>query len=239
MEETYQALLDLQDLDEQLSQARDQVKHFEPQLEEIEGPIAAARSDVESVRKRLDEMKAEARRLERSADDKRAQMAKYQARLERVRNAREEAAARAEIDLISGAVEADESDYVSLTDQIKRTELKLDEMVEQLEALEEESAPKRQELVQQQEEAKSQLDVLAEQRKNKLVRMTPRAAQLYEQIRGGKTRVALAEMTPDGACGHCFNMIPIQEQNVIRRKEALHRCEACGVILYVPEGEGE
>ena len=239
MEETYQALLDLQDLDEQLSQAREQVKHFEPQLEEIEGPIESAKTDVASVRKRLDEMKAEARRLERSADDKRAQMAKYQARLERVRNAREEAAAHAEIDLITGAVEADEADYVSLTDQIKRTELKLEEMEEKLEALEEESAPKRQELIQKQEEAKSQLDVLADQRKNKLVRMTPQAARLYEQIRGGKTKVALAEMTQDGACGHCFNMIPIQEQNEIRRSVALHRCEACGVILYVPEEEGE
>lgn len=235
MEETYQALLDLQDLDEQLSQAKDQVEHFEPQLEEIEAPVEAAQSDVDSVRKRLDEMKVEARRLERSADDKRAQMAKYQARLERVRNAREEAAARAEIDLISKAVEADESDYVGLTDQIKRTELKLDEMEQKLEALREEAAPRRQELMDRKEEAESQLDVLAEQRKNKLIRLNDPAAKLYERIRGGKTRVALAEMTADGACGHCFNMIPIQEQNEIRRKEALHRCEACGVILYAEE----
>lgn len=232
MEETYQALLDLQDLDEKVSQARDQVRHFEPQLEEIEGPIEAAVSEVETVRKRLDEMKAEARRLERGADDKRAQMAKYQARLERVRNAREEAAARAEIDLISKAVEADEADYINLTDQIKRTELKLDELEKALEALREEAAPRRTELMAKKDEAESQLKVLADQRQNKLVRLDDRAGRLYEQIRGGKTRVALAELTVDGACGHCFSMIPIQERNEIKRKEALHRCEACGVILY-------
>lgn len=232
MEDTYEALLQLQDLDEQVSRARDKVREFEPQLEEIEAPVDAAQADADSVRKRLEEMKVEVRRLERGADDKRAQMAKYEARLERVRNAREEAAARAEIDLISGAVEADEADYVNLTDQVKRTELKLDELEKKLEALKEEAAPKRDTLLKEKDEAEVQLRVLADQRENKLVRMGPQAARLYEQIRGGKTRVALAELTPDGACGHCFSMIPLQEQNQIRQQEALHRCEACGVILY-------
>lgn len=232
MEDTYEALLELQDLDEQVSQARELVRQFEPQLEEIEAPIAAAQSDVDTVRKRLDEMKVEVRRLERGADDKRAQLGKYEARLERVRNPREEAAARAEIDLISKAVEADEADYVNLTDQVKRTELKLEELEERLEALQEEAAPRREELLEKKNEAEVQLKVLADQRENKLVRMGGQAARLYEQIRGGKTRVALAELTADGACGHCFSMIPLQEQNQIRRQEALHRCEGCGVILY-------
>ncbi len=235
MQETYQALLDLQDLDEKVSQAREQVRQFEPQLEEIEAPLEAAESDVGSVRKRLDEMKADVRRLERGADDKRAQLAKYEARLERVRNAREEAAAKAEIDLISKAVEADESDYINLADQIKRTELKLDELEKNLEALKEDAAPRRTDLLAKKDEAESQLKVLADQRQNKLVRLNEPAARLYERIRGGKTRVALAELTPDGACGHCFSMIPIQERNEIKRKAALHRCEACGVILYAGE----
>ncbi len=232
MEDTYEALLELQDLDERVAQAKALVREFEPQLEEIEAPVEAARAEVESVRKRVEEMKVEVRRLERGADDKRAQMAKYEARLERVRNAREEAAARTEIDLISGAVEADEADYVNLTNQVKRTELKLDELEKKLEAMEEEAAPQRAELLEKKDEAEVQLKVLADQRENKLVRMGKQAARLYEQIRGGKTRVALAELTPDGACGHCFSMIPIQEQNQIRQQEALHRCEACGVILY-------
>lgn len=232
MEETYQALLDLQDLDEQLADAQARVDQFEPQLEEIEAPLEAAEQDVETVRKRLDEMKVEARRLERSADDKRAQMKKYQARLERVRSAREEAAARTEIDLIEKAIEADEADALSLMDQIKRTELKLDELESKLEDMREEAAPRRDELLAGRDDAESKLEVLADQRKNKVVRLSDEAARLYERIRGGKTRVALAQLTADGACGHCFSMIPIQERNEIRRREALHRCEACGVILY-------
>lgn len=232
MEETYQALRELQELDDRMREARDRVRRFDPELDELEAPLAAASAEVDGVRKRLDEMKTELRRLERGAEDKRAQLGKYEARLERVRNAREEAAARAEIDLISKAVEADESDALNLMEQVKRTELKLDELEKKLEAAREEAAPRRDELMKGRDEAAEQLDVLEDQRKNRLVRLNDQAARLYERIRGGKTRVALAQLTPDGACGHCFSMIPIQEQNEIRRKQALHRCEACGVILF-------
>ena len=235
MEETYQALLDLQDLDDQMAQAKAKVREFEPELEELEAPIEELEEQVAAVRSRLEEMKAEERRLERSADDKRAKLEKYESRLERVRSAREEAAARTEIDLISKAIEADEEDALELIDQIRRTELKLDELETKLADLREEMAPKRDTLLQERNEAVDQLDVLKDKRENKLVRLSDDAARLYERIRGGKTKVALAKLTADGACGHCFSMIPIQEQNEIRRREALHRCEACGVILFAED----
>ena len=235
MDETYQALPDLQELDRQMAQARAKVREFEPELEELEAPLEELEEQVAAVRSRLDEMKAEERRLERSADDKRAKLEKYEARLERVRSQREESAARTEIDLISKAVEADEEDALELMDQIRRTELKLDEMEQKLGALREETAPKREELMTERNEAADQLDILKDKRENKLIRLDDSAARLYERIKGGKTDVALAKLTKDGACGHCFSMIPLQEQNEIRRREALHRCEACGVILFAED----
>ena len=235
MEETYQALMELQDLDKRMAEAKEKVREFEPELEELEAPVEELEEQVEAVRSRLDEMKADERRLERSADDKRAKLEQHEARLERVQSAREEAAARTEIDLIEKAVEADEEDALELIDQIRRTELKLDELEGKLEDLREEIAPQREKLLKERDEAAEQLDVLADKRENKLVRLNDEAARLYERIRGGKTDVALAKLTPDGACGHCFSMIPIQEQNEIRRREALHRCEACGVILFAED----
>ena len=235
MQETYEALLELQDLDSQMRQAKEKVKRFEPELEELDAPVQQAEQEAGAARKRLDELKAEARRLERAAQDKRAQLSKYEEHLEKARNQREEQAARTEIDLIRKAVEADEDDAMSLMEQITRMELKVDELEKKLESIREETAPKRQELVEARNEASSQLTVLEDQRQNKLVRLPEQAARVYERIRGGKTGVALATLTEDGACGHCFSMIPIQEQNEIRRKQALHRCEACGVILYAED----
>jgi predicted nucleic acid-binding Zn-ribbon protein len=235
MDETYEALLGLQSLDEQMDQARERVRRFDPELEELQAPEVAAEREVEALRERLAEMKTEVRRLERGAEDKRAQLRRYEERLNRVRNAREEAAARTEIDLIRRAVEADENDALDLMDQVKRTELKVDELEKKLSQLRAETAPRKEELERGRDEAEEQLALLEDQRRNKLVRLSGEAARLYERIRAGKTRVTLARLTPDGACGHCFSLIPIQEQRQIRQREALHRCEACGVILYTDD----
>lgn len=235
MEETYQALLELQELDQQMRQAEEKVNRFEPELEELDAPVAAAEKELEAAQKRLEEMKTEARRLERSADDKRAHLEKYQDHLNRARNAREESAARSEIDLIGKALDADEDDAVGLMEQVTRMELRVDDLEKKLEAIRSETEPKRKELLDARNEAAEQLGVLKDQRKNRMVRLGKDSARLYEQISGGRTQVAMASLTPDGACGHCFSVIPIQEQNEIRRRERLHRCEACGVILYAQD----
>lgn len=235
MEETYQALLGLQELDEQMADARDRVLRFGPELEQLEAPVAAAENEVEALRQRLTEMRADVRRLERGAEDKTAQLRKYEERLERVRNAREEAAARTEIDLIRRAVDADETDALELMEQVKRQELKLDELEKKLAALRAETEPRMEELERKRDEAREQLGVLEAQRREKVSAMRSDAVRVYERVRGGKTRVTLARLMPDGACGHCFSMIPVQEQRQIHQREGLHRCEACGVILYVED----
>jgi predicted nucleic acid-binding Zn-ribbon protein len=233
MDDTYEALLNLQGLDERMEEARERVRRFGPELEELEAPVQAVEREVEALRQRLVEMRAEVRRLERGADDKRAQLRKYQERLDRVRNAREEAAARTEIDLVRRAVEADETDALDLMDQVKRQELKLDELEKKLVKMRAESAPQREELERGRDEAQGALEVLAERRQEQVEGMSRDAVRLYERVRAGKTRVTLARLMPDGACGHCFSMIPIQEQRQVRQREGLQRCEACGVILYI------
>jgi predicted nucleic acid-binding Zn-ribbon protein len=235
MEETYEALLKLQELDEQMAQARERVERFAPEFEALEAPETALAAEVDALRTRLTEMKADVRRLERGAEDKTAQLRKYEQRLERVRNPREEAAAKVEIDLIRRAVDADEDDALDLMEQVKRTELKLDELEKKLAKVRAETEPQKAELQRKRDEAQEQLAILEDQRQNKVIRLKGDAARLYERIRAGKTRVTLARLTADGACGHCFSLIPMQEQRQIRRREALHRCEACGVILYTDD----
>jgi predicted nucleic acid-binding Zn-ribbon protein len=235
MGDSHEWLLGLQQLDEQMEEARDRVRRFGPELEELEAPVQVAQQEVDALRQRVTEMRAESRRLERGADDKRAQLRKYQDRLERVRNAREEAAARTEIDLVRRAVEADENDALDLMDQVKRQELKLDELEKKLAQLKAETTPRREELERSRNEAQSQLEILEAERREHVAGMNPQTVRLYERVRAGRTRVTLARLMPDGACGHCFSMIPIQEQRQVRQQDALHRCEACGVILYADD----
>ena len=52
-------------------------------------------------------------------------------------------------------------------------------------------------------------------------------------------RVAVADLSEDGACTNCYGVVPLQVQNEIRHGTALIRCEACGVILSAPDPEEE
>src|SRR5690606_5007303 len=147
MNELYQGLLQLQELDFEMMRAEARVREFDPQLEELDAPIHGLERELEALGARLLEMRADVRRLERAAEEKRERLRRYQERLDRVRNMREEAAARTELDLIRRAAEADEKEALELMDQITRTALKVEELGKELEQLRADVEPKRQALL--------------------------------------------------------------------------------------------
>lgn len=233
MREIYKSLLELQELDQEIVRAEDAVRAFAPQIESLIAPLQSLMRETEALRQRLVEMKDTVRRLERGANEKRERLQKYLDRLNLVRNPREEAAVRVELDLVRRAAEADEQEALELMEQVTRTELKLDELEKQLTAMRAEVEPKRAALEQEQEAAQDALERLRDKRENLAIRVDAPIRQLYERVRAGRTRMVLARLE-DGACGHCYSVIPIQQQHEIQMARDIYRCEACGVILYVP-----
>lgn len=232
MKDLYSVLLELQRLDFEIEQNEAGLLQFEPQIDEVEGPLKALQQEVENSRRRLADMRVQVHKLEGAANNKRDRLRTYDARLERVRNAREEAAVRTEMDLVRRATEADEQEALELMEQTRRTDMKLDDMEKQLTKLRSEVEPRKQELLDARTDAQTRLAQLRDRRANHASRIDPGAVRFYDRVRSGKRRSALAPLKDDGACGNCFNIIPIQEQSEIRRANALKRCEACGVILY-------
>ncbi|HEX6938007.1 MAG TPA: hypothetical protein VF158_01250 [Longimicrobiales bacterium] len=231
MEELYRSLLELQALDEEIATVEARLAGFAPRLEEVEAPVVALERELEAGRKRLEELRETSRRLNRAAEDKRVRLNRTEERLERVRNAREEAAIRTELHLIRTAVDADEAEAIEVMEELRRTELKQDELEKKLGRAREEMEPKRAELLEARGGLEQELAALRDRRENRRIRLDPDVARLYERVRAGRTRVVITSLTPDGACGHCFGVIPLQQQWEIRRATSLVRCEACGVIL--------
>jgi len=230
-EERSGTLKELQDLDFLLERMRARIAEYDPLLADVEEPALAMEHEVATLKSRLQEIKVEERRLEHSADDRRARSKTLQERLKSVRNLREEAAVRAEMDLLRMALEGDEQEALTLLDQIRKME---DRLEEEEAALQEERAsvePKRLQLLEEQKEALTQFAILKDKRKAYTAQVPSRDLQDYERIRGGGRSVAVASLTADGACGHCFGMIPLQVQNEIRKGALTIACEACGVLL--------
>ena len=228
------ALKELQHLDLRVQEARQRILSFDPLLAEVEEPALVLAGEVTTARNRLQEMRQEERRLELSTEEKRARVKRLDERLSSVRNLREEAAVSAELDMVRRALQNEEQEAYTLIDQIRKLDGRLGELDAALKEAQAQVEPRMKGLQEERETAKGSLETLEAQREAFAKGLDPREVRLYESIRAGGRRLAVAELTEDGACGHCFGVVPLQLQNEVRHARALIRCEACGVILAAP-----
>ena len=233
-EQSRTALKELQTLDLRVLEAQQKIRDFDPLFEEVEEPALVLESEVGNTRKRLQEMRGEARRLEISVDEKRTRLKRLEERLGGVRNLREEAAVSAELDMIKRALQSDEQESYTVGDQVRKLEDRLAELEAAYKEAQALVEPRKAELLEQRDAARKALAGLEEDRERFAKGIDPRELRLYEGIRAGGRRLAVSELTHDGACGHCFGVVPLQLQNEVRHGASLIRCEVCGVIRAAP-----
>ena len=236
--QTRTSLKELQNLDQEIAAVRSATQSFDPLLEEVDAPVLRLEQEVQALEKRLTEIRLEENRIELTIEERRVRAAKLQERMEAVRNVREEAAVHAELEMVRRALDSEEQEALSLLDQIKRLEERYEEQEGAYREALAEVEPRREELVQEQQATESKLEALQAERDAFAEGIDPSDRQIYDSIMAGARDVALAELTQDGACGNCYNMVPLQIHNQIRHTNAMIRCEGCGVILTPESPEG-
>jgi len=236
--QTRTPLKELQQLDQKIAASRLASEGFQLLLEEVDAPVLRLEQEVEVLEKRLTEIKLEENRLELTIEERRVRAAKLQERMEAVRNVREEAAVHAELEMVRRALESEEQEALSLLDQIKRLEDRHEEQEAAYREALAEVEPRRKELVKEQAESEGKLETLQADRDAFASGIDPVERQIYDSIMAGAREVAVAELTQDGACGNCYNMVPLQIRNQIRHTDEMFRCEGCGVILTPESAEG-
>ncbi len=234
--QTRTSLKELQNLDQAIAAIQSAAQSFDLLLEEVDAPVARLEQEVEALEKRLTELKLEENRIELTIEERRVRAAKLQERMDAVRNVREEAAVHAELEMVQRALESEEQEALSLLDQIKRLEERFEEQEAAYQEALAEVEPHRKGLVEEQQSADGKLEALQAERDAFAAGIDPGERRIYDSIMAGARDVAVAELTQDGACGNCYNMVPLQIQNQIRHGEGMVRCEGCGVIL-TPESE--
>ena len=228
-------LVELQRIDLKILAAQQRIREFDPLLDEVEQPALVLESDAEKTRARLKEINLEERQLELSVAEKRERQKKLDERSGSVRNLREEAAVSAELEMVKRALQNDEQEALSLLDQIRRMEGRLEELDEAITEARAFVGPRLEELRSGRDTAEKELDAMEQDREHFVDAMDAMELRLYEGIRRGGRVTAVAALTEDGACSHCFGIVPPQLQNEIRHGKALIRCEGCGVILTLTE----
>jgi len=229
-------LKELQKLDIRIQEAKQRISNFDPLLEEVEKPALTLEGDLGATKTRLQEMKLEERRLELGSEEKRTRQKRLEERLGSVRNLREEAAVSAELEMVKRSLQNDEQEALTLMDQLRKMEERAAGVEAAYAEAKELVEPKRDDLLAQRAAAHQELEAMREERKGFADGMNPSELKVYDAIRSGGRSVAVAPLTHDGACGHCYGMVPLQLRNEIAHSEELIRCEGCGVILTAPDG---
>ena len=232
MKEVYDALLELQDLDREIAKARRRVTEVEAELATAVKPVTDLEKEVAALRTDLEDTRGKVKKLERAAETKRDRLRQYEERMNRVRNAREEAAVQTEVDLVRKAAETDETEALTMMDQTTRKELKASELEGRLDSTRKEIAPQESELTQKRDEAAAVLADLQDRRTARISQLEPTAREAYTRAMGGKKGQVVAALTKDGACGNCYSMLPLQKMSEVRAATKIVRCEFCGVILH-------
>ena len=225
------SLKELQSLDTQLGIIRSTIDNFEMKLEKLQAPTLRLGKEVTALEKRVKELSLEEKRLELGIREKRDRSDKLQERMNQVRNVREEAAVHAESEMVKRTLQNDEQEALTVMNQIKKMTERINEQKDTHGQSLAEMEPLREQLMSERGVAELNLEKLDGEREGLAKGLNVNERKVYDRIMSGQAKIAVSDLTEDGACGYCYSMVPLQMQNEIRHSESLIRCEECGVIL--------
>ena len=234
---TYVSLQELQKIDAEIDRAAARIEGFAPLLEELDSRGRELKARIERARTRLRELRVAERRLERTAEDKRNRLRMLRDRLLKVHNLRQEAAVRAEMDLLNRSVDGDEQEALTYLDQIRKLEEEAEKLERELADEQERAGPRRREIRQERAEAESSLASLQLRREACAAGLDRQERDVYEGLRSNRKGAIVMSITADGACGRCYSMVPLQVQAEVAAGNSLRRCEACGIIFAPRDDE--
>ncbi|MDX1395910.1 MAG: C4-type zinc ribbon domain-containing protein [Gemmatimonadota bacterium] len=233
--DTVGELLTLQEIDHEIFQINEKLGVYDDELAGLQEKLEELEEKVGRLETQKSEAEERVRRFQRSVQAGRATLKRLETRAASVENMQQHFAVRTETDTARRNLRMAEEDALdamqdqeTLSEQLERTGAELAEARAALETRSNEIAADRSGL-------EGQLATYTRSKEAQEGRLDRRSLRLYHSVRGGRTDSALAALTPDGACGHCFTAIPKQRQADIRAGRELAVCEGCGVILYAAD----
>jgi hypothetical protein len=236
--ETLEALRVLHDVDVELAKSERQLRQSRARLTSLEEAIRVLEDDLAQVTSELTERRREIREAQRAVEEKRAALERARVKMDAVQNQRQYSAATVELDLVRRDIRVLEDRALEAMQRAEDLEARGRELSGRLEVARVEQLPKRQEATAEIERIEAVLTARRELRAEAAARVEPRVLELYDRIRRSRSDVALAPLTGDGACGHCYTAVTIQQRLEVKTQSRIIRCEGCGVILY-PAAESE
>jgi predicted nucleic acid-binding Zn-ribbon protein len=234
MQEDLTVLFKLQKIDQDLHEIEQLKVNIPHQIETMGGEQSDVEQRFSEQEQQVESLEKDRRQHERDLEGVQEQINKYQGQLHSVKTNKE-------YDALQKEMQTQKTNISVHEDAILQLMSDTEEAGEALEAIRVEMETTIAAIKIQTRKLKKKLTTVDEdvavkrdERLRTAMRIEARVARVYNRIRrilGGLAVVPLKK----GACGGCFNIIPLQVVAEIRQMNRLTICESCGRIVLVEE----
>lgn len=224
-------LIRLQHLDDRTARARQTIAELPGRLEALEARLTDREQEVAAARARLEACQKARRELERHLAEAQTRLSRYKDQLMEVKTNREYQAMQHEIAAAEREVRTTED---RILDRMEEAEALGRELARKEEALAAERSAVAAEKARLEAEARD-LEALvarmADERARLVREIAPDALALFDAVARLRKGVAVVEAS-DGHCSVCHVRLRPQRFLEVRRNDSIIQCESCQRILY-------
>ena len=227
-----EALIQLQNLESTIADARARITAHPQRLADVDARLAEADRVVHEAAERLKEAQEARRALEKDAAVYQGRLTKFKDQLSAVKTNREFTAMQHEI-------ETAQKDLGAAEEKVLERMMAIDELTEAFKRAEAAKAvakkaidAEKADLARELTAAEKTLAETTAARGAVVASVEPRLMSLFEQVAKVRKGVALSMATRDGLCSICHVRMRPQVFQQVRANDSVVQCDSCQRILY-------
>jgi predicted nucleic acid-binding Zn-ribbon protein len=238
LENQIELLVNLQTIDLQLRERTDAIEVLRREIADLDAAVAGQRQVLEACRAERADLESRRRDIEGSLSDEEAKMKDRRMRLNRIRNEKEAAAVRREIEVAKEGTGLLEEGLMGLFEQLDAVNAREKELAEAFEALSARRNSEKERADTEVESLSAGLDESRRRRETLAAELDGTLRRQYETILSRKKGQAVVEIR-SGTCEGCHMRVAPQLANEIVRNTRVIACPSCHRILYARPPEAE
>ena len=234
MHQDIESLLALQADDRTIRELESRLSALEPRLRVLESERGEVEGRLDTVRQSLAGEEQKLADVHRRLGEHRQLHDRSVSQLETVRTQREATAAMSQVEQVKRFVTQDETTADGIQQRVRELRQAAEAHESTLAEIGQRQETERAAIADERLAIEEELK-LARMKREGIARRVPRPLLAkYDRIHGRRHDDAVFALR-GASCGNCDTVLPLQRRSQMARSGALELCEACGVLLYVPE----
>lgn len=238
MLEAISKLIEIQRLDNLISDAEEKLAGIPDYLEAAEAELESAQKDFDTFKEKYDKDLSAKNEVETGYEENKAQLEKAQKKLPEVKNNKEYEAVLKEMDTLKKNVNEAEYKLLELNEAVDKHKSEDDGVVKRLE----DAKVKQAEALKQRDEENSELTAeLAENKEKRIESVKGVKKSLlakYDRVRNARNNLAVVRVDNE-TCTGCYIKVPPQLYVEVVKDKELYQCPNCQRFLYYKPEEDD